>query len=260
MEKDVADMQNRNKILGESVGRIVDALLLDEDSSKDDAAALEATKRRKREALESLSYVRDLLNSGTVEIDEERLLGEEEYKKRRIQARARPETPAGVVSSATLSSQGPSYPSDRGEQSQRSAASALHVSALDQAPPKPPSAISFSSNPRDRHSRSSSSFTSSPPVMTPNSTGSTQLAPWHYTRSSFSAANSSIATLPRMPPRSSANIRGPAQTDAAAPHVQSYFGAVLPQSPSAQSTQAKAPVEKRPTQKGTTQLDPLGVL
>ena len=82
MEKDVADMKALQKRLGESVGWIVDTLLLDEgeNAAEDQAKKIRA---RKREALESLAYVRDVLRGSVTDIEEERLVGEEEFRRRK---------------------------------------------------------------------------------------------------------------------------------------------------------------------------------
>jgi TBC1 domain family protein 5 len=67
--------------LGDSVEWIVDALLQDEESA--DPAKLKSVREKKREALESLSYVRDVLKGRTTDIDEEQLFNPEVLLKRR---------------------------------------------------------------------------------------------------------------------------------------------------------------------------------
>ena len=84
MEREISGLRGLQKRLGEAVGFAVDALLQDEEGDRDEET-IKRIKGKKREALESLAHVRDLLNGSTVEVDEERLLGEEEYRRRRRQ-------------------------------------------------------------------------------------------------------------------------------------------------------------------------------
>ena len=67
----------KQRKLGDAVGWIVDTLLLDEGEIKDDAAK-KTLHKRKQEALESLAYVRDILKGTVVEVEDDRLVGEEE--------------------------------------------------------------------------------------------------------------------------------------------------------------------------------------
>ncbi|THH21112.1 hypothetical protein EW146_g377 [Bondarzewia mesenterica] len=85
MEKGISDMKALQKHLGESVGWIVDTLLLDEGekASEDQIKNIQA---RKREALESLAYVRDILLGSVVDVEEDRLVSEE-LKKRKEKAK-----------------------------------------------------------------------------------------------------------------------------------------------------------------------------
>jgi hypothetical protein len=82
MEGEISEMRSLNKQLGKSVSWIVDALLQDEDGVKD-IEQLKSIQSKKREALESLAYVRDVLNGGITEVEEERLWGEREFERRR---------------------------------------------------------------------------------------------------------------------------------------------------------------------------------
>jgi hypothetical protein len=68
--------------LEHSVSWIVDTLLLDEDADESEERT-KKVRESKREALEALAYVRDVLLSGSTDVDEERLMSEEEFKKRR---------------------------------------------------------------------------------------------------------------------------------------------------------------------------------
>lgn len=78
-ERGLTQLQARDRRLGESLGWIVDALLQDESEARD----AEQLKRQKREALETLSYVRDVLMNNIVSLDPDMLVGEEEALKRR---------------------------------------------------------------------------------------------------------------------------------------------------------------------------------
>ena len=68
--------------MGDTVGWIVDTLLLDEGDATDDPAK-RTVQTRKREALECLAYVRDVLKGTVTEVEDDRLLGEEEARRRR---------------------------------------------------------------------------------------------------------------------------------------------------------------------------------
>ena len=87
MEREVSDMRALHKKLGDAVGLAVDALLQDEAEGLD-KDRLVAIKEKKREAIESLAYVRDVLKDTVADIDEERLFGETEYRVRRERASA----------------------------------------------------------------------------------------------------------------------------------------------------------------------------
>ena len=61
----------------------MDVLLLDEDESKETKEGEKTLRERKAEAVECMAYVRDVLaRGGKGEIEEERLVSEEEYKRR----------------------------------------------------------------------------------------------------------------------------------------------------------------------------------
>ena len=79
MERDISEVRSRDKTLGESLAWIVDALLQDESESQD----AQSIKMQKREALESLSYVRDVLMLNTMKLDEDRLIGGDERLSRK---------------------------------------------------------------------------------------------------------------------------------------------------------------------------------
>lgn len=80
VEKEVAEGKSLQRKLGDSVEWIVDVLLQDEGST--DPETLKLVRQRKREALESLAYVRDVLKGRTTVVDEEQLFSVEEMVKR----------------------------------------------------------------------------------------------------------------------------------------------------------------------------------
>ena len=77
MEREVAQARAMQRKLGDAVGWIVDTLLLDEGDVKDNPGK-KTLHKRKQEALESLAYVRDILKGTVSDIEEDRLVGEEE--------------------------------------------------------------------------------------------------------------------------------------------------------------------------------------
>lgn len=188
MERELQQLKARNKKLGGSLVWIVDALLQGGEDQNN-----ELLKKNKREALESLSYVRDALLSERDALEDDRLIGEEEAKRRKL----REVEQAQVVSKA---------------------------SAL--GPPSPPPAVAIpvsSSEIRNKQlaerqiSKSPPSSTSSPlnspspSVITPStSPPSSRLAPWAYTKSNFSSTSVGFPTgmLPRLPPPTSTTSPG----------------------------------------------------
>ena len=179
MERDISDLRSANKKLGKSVGWIVDVLLQEEDGVFD-PEILKQIKSKKREALESLSYVRDVLNGSVVRIEEERLWGEQEFEKRMPQDRRSRDS--GAL--------------DRDSRTQA-------VPPLQDVRPK--GSINSFPTPaplqRPRHSPSTSLF-SLLEVQQPSGLGLPQVAPWHSTRSSFSGVGTPrlSSSLPRIPP------------------------------------------------------------
>ncbi|KAG5646643.1 hypothetical protein DXG03_002633 [Asterophora parasitica] len=93
MEREISQMRSTNKRLGDSLGWIVDVLLQDEAESTD----LQRLKKQKQEALESLSYVRDVLMGNVNEIEEGRLVGDEESLRRRSREVTSSHNPIAVV-------------------------------------------------------------------------------------------------------------------------------------------------------------------
>ncbi|KAI6117723.1 RabGAP TBC [Pisolithus croceorrhizus] len=72
--RELADLRRQNKCLGEAVGWVLDTL--GQESASD------TYQSQRKQALESLSYVRDVLTGQVEEVDERRLWGEAEFKKR----------------------------------------------------------------------------------------------------------------------------------------------------------------------------------
>lgn len=196
MERDISDLRNANKKLGKSVGWIVDVLLQDEDGVKD-PENLKQIKLKKREALESLSYVRDVLNGSVVGIEEERLWGEQEFERRRSQevaTRRSRDSGAFERDSRTLA-----VPPPQDARLKGTTGSSKQVSPV-------PAPLQ-----RPRHSPSTS-LSSSLEVQRPSGLGSpAQVAPWHSTRSSFTGAGSPglSSSLPRIPPPTSTSYKPP---------------------------------------------------
>ncbi|KAG6820607.1 hypothetical protein H0H93_014523 [Arthromyces matolae] len=78
MEREITSLRSTNTRLGESLGWIVDVLLQDETEATEPRPLI----MRKQEALESLSYVRDILLGDIEKIDESRLMSEEEIRRK----------------------------------------------------------------------------------------------------------------------------------------------------------------------------------
>lgn len=177
MERDISEIRSRDKSLGESLAWIVDALLQDESESQD----VQSIKMQKREALESLSYVRDVLMLNTMKLDDDRLVGGEERLNRKQKLERKTDELRAVSAAAAAVS-----------------------------PPVPvPVADS-----RMNHSRTRSiSRPRSPLSFAPNVTRGGEMlppAPWNYTRSSYGSNGGSAVKpglMPRPPPPTSTNLR-----------------------------------------------------
>ncbi|KAJ7582790.1 rab-GTPase-TBC domain-containing protein [Mycena floridula] len=182
MERDISSMRSANRRLGDSLSWIVDVLLQDEDQVLDPTTR----KKQKREALESLSYVRDVLLGNVTRIEDDRLMGEEELARRaRLKEEKKKQNPKNI---------------------------ALDIPEL---PAKAPVVETRSSNIGVSRTRP---LSQPPPAITSPSATSPgpQLAPWSYTRSGFSAESSSslpATSLPRLPPPTSTSLRGPVTRD-----------------------------------------------
>jgi TBC1 domain family member 5 len=170
-----------NKKLGKSVGWIVDVLLQDEsEANPQDLARIHL---RKREALESLSYVRDVLLGDTSEVDDTRLVGEEELKARRSREEAtrHPEPPRTIL------------PPPASVPVAESRSRPTSLSAF-------PYAVDATRSSRSYPPRRPSSSSPSPPPGSKQSSNPTRLAPWNHTKSNFTGENVLVPTLPRFPP------------------------------------------------------------
>ncbi len=167
-------MRIRDKNLGESLAWIVDALLQDESDNQD----TERIKMKKREALESLSYVRDVLMTNEMSPDVDRLVGEEEKARRKLLAQKESD---GTSSSQRIG---------RG-----CSASAGFGHGF--TPP-----VQCSSNRK-------ATPAGLPSAPSTSKQGLDTRAPWNYTRSSFGSPASTIpsALMPRPPPPTSTSLR-----------------------------------------------------
>ena len=262
MERDASDLRGLQKRLGDSVAWIVDTLLLDEESDDTDRI-----RERKREALECLSYVRDVLK-GTVsagDVEEGRLLGEEELKKRKMameerraaedrRAAAEAAEKLAKATAAHLASSVPTPP-----QPAVAAPPTLHARTpasmrrmpdiISPEPTFPRSAIRapIVSSRAQMTRQKPPSPTPTVSVLPPNSgTNVVPLAPWNHTRSAFATTESPIATVPRMPSKPSA--ASSVRHGTAARMTGSYSASQTP------PEDTNAPRAQPPPQ------DPLGVL
>lgn len=245
MEREISDLRSTNKRLGKSVGWIVDVLLQDEDGVKE-LQRLKEIQTKKREALESLAYVRDVLNGGVGTIEEERLSSEQELEKRKVdetvtrnsQERGSSEIRNKVQIHLPPPAQMPVGDARIG--GSRNSQKPSFSMPLEQQP-NPSSIRAPHSSTRPLHS-STGPLSASPHVPTPSG----HLAPWHSTRSSFSGATSPVATaLPQVPPPMSATYQPP--------RIPSPAGQVQSSSHTQNMTRSRSP-------RLEVQHDPLGVL
>lgn len=176
IERDISDIRSRDRSLGESLAWIVDALLQDESGSQD----AQRIKIQKREALESLSYVRDVLMVNTMRLDEDRLIGGEEKLRRKQKLEKENEDLHAATAAVVVSPPVPVPVVD----------SRVKNSSM-RSRSRPRSPVSFATN------------------VTKGNEGLPR-APWNYTRSSFgSNIGSGIPPelMPRPPPPTSTSLR-----------------------------------------------------
>ncbi|KAF9451081.1 RabGAP/TBC [Macrolepiota fuliginosa MF-IS2] len=200
MERDISQLRTRDKQIGDSLGWIVDVLLQDEEETEN----RQRLKKERREAIESLAYIRDVLISDAMVLEDDRLVGEEEGLRRKAKIQ-RQET-------GTTTTVGP-----------------VSGGALESSPPKPESSKIVSppaplpvidSGPKTTGNRRRSqgsmsgmsvSHSHTPPVPADAGAaagGGPTLAPWNYTRSTFSGHTVlPSASLPRPPPPTSRSLR-----------------------------------------------------
>jgi len=165
MERDMSHIRARDRRIGNSLGWVVDVLLQDEETEDKDRL-----KKEKREAIESLAYIRDVLISEAVELEEDRLADRF--------AQTKQQTVVGSVP--------PVVPS--------------------MVPPVPLPVVD--SRPTGIRQPESLSTKLTIADTTPVNSGSV-LAPWNHTPSNFSGISSfstSTTNLPRPPP-ASRNLR-----------------------------------------------------
>lgn len=225
MERDISEMRSLNKQLGKSVSWIVDALLQDEDGVKD-SERLKTIQLKKREALESLSYVRDVLNGGITKVDEERLWDGQDVERRSAEKMRRYARNPGSLERhdrPRINKPQPAAPVPLhvGEARPLGGGSARSSQIVSSSLPREPS-------PSSRHR---TSYTRSPgerSLYTPSasrsqvsaSTPSAPVAPWHSTPSSFSEVASPVsAALPRLPPPTSMSFRPGHVEPSSPPHL-----------------------------------------
>ena len=205
LEREVADLRAMQKKMGDAMGLAVDALLQDEGEERD-TETIKRIRNRKREAIESLAHVRDLLKGTASEVDEERLYGEEEYRRRRqsltsqrneVKHSPPPRPPEPAV---------PARPSlEHRRQKSSPPAPTLPSSSLPRTPAiaqPQPEAVSMK---RVAHATTLPRQKSGSSQSLSNSAleSGTFKAPWNYTKSNFSTPALNSATLPRPPPRTS---------------------------------------------------------
>ncbi|KAI0303545.1 rab-GTPase-TBC domain-containing protein [Multifurca ochricompacta] len=236
VERDVAQLRAVQRTLGASVSWIVDTLLLDEGAGQSEERA-KKVRESKREALEALAYVRDVLLSGSTDVDEERLTSEEDFKRRRKAQQEKQEQIA-----ASTSTDGPrssfnkeiiSLPPVSRSAGPPPASNAPRPRAIaSHSAPSPLSSSFDSPRPGTPKGGKASAFTVTPPAQEVKS-----LAPWNHTRSNFSSPLSgfsaevpSLAPLPRAsttlsPP--AAGVQNSSSTQTLSPRLYDPLG-VLP--------------------------------
>jgi TBC1 domain family member 5 len=260
MEQEIDSTKVIHRRLGESVAWIVDALLQSEDTEDADKEKIEKIKKRKQGALESLAYVRDVLQGNVTTLEDDRLWDEEELGKRKTQAQAPaappvpnvpPVQPAVVAPAATSSNipalSGPP-PTESG-----SSTSSSRFTARSSATPfmprfSPPAPLPLSPPPPSKPQ--------TPSVLSPDAT---PLAPWKYTKSDFSAP--SPVVLPPQP--ASAKIsRTPSPTVSKKVSSPSVPHTVLASTQGVPSTNRPSVDGGSGTKRGRQEVehDPLGAL
>jgi TBC1 domain family member 5 len=190
MEREITSIRGTLKTLSEAVGAALDVLLQTETEQNKQGDE----QSRRREALECLDYVREVLRQRSkgelTPLDEERLWGEHELQRRRA-SRVEPQNTSTPEKQVATGSQEPN----------------MNPKIIN--PPKAaniPEAMS-------RRSRGGTLPVNSPMEKLPHARNSSQVvAPWNHTPSSFSSQSSSPNyTLLSKPQPSSLAIPSPAQ-------------------------------------------------
>ena len=243
VERDLSELRKVQRKLGDSVEWIVDTLLLDEgDSGTSDK---ESIRKRKQEALESLAYVRDALKGNVTDLQEERLIGEEERRRRDAKERLDQEKEAQRQRDIEQSAPKPPQPAAAPPSPTRpqSIATSRSSSAISSAP------LATARSPPKFGTIASSHPSSLPsPRFPPTPASQKPIAPWNYTRSDFSSNSSPITSLPRIPPPTSTAQWATPPTTPAFP----------PLSASVAETSQSASRDQAPRR--GVQQDPLGAL
>jgi TBC1 domain family member 5 len=269
IEKGAAQLRSLQRQLGDSVAWIVDTLLLDDGmQSGENGERMKIVKERKREAIESLAYVRDVLK-GIVpleQVEEDRLLPENELKKRQEQSNKDIAEPTTATSRsvkqgnelspaeqarATLTSPKPvakTLPSSSARSSTSQQRSQDYFSIGTSLPRSPPPGGSLAKQPTQQIKQISAPSTPSmSSVLTPNK-NAMPLAPWNHTPSSFAPAGSPAVMLPRLPSRPSA-VASPRQQSTL--RLNSSYRA---------TSQTPIGGDQPPPAVASSSQDPLGVL
>ncbi len=235
IERDAAELRAVQRTLGVSVSWIVDTLLLDEDADESEGRA-QKVRENKREALEALAYVRDVLLSGSTDVDEERLMSEDEFKKRR---RAQQEKEEQAATSTAREE--PRSPFDKAAISVPPVSKpATQLQATNA--PRPRTVASYSVLPSSSSSFDSPRLETSKshrvPAFVATSPRQDSKAPWNYTRSNFSSRRGgfsaevpSLAPLPRastvLTPPPTTTVQSSPSSQTSTPRLHDPLG-VLP--------------------------------
>ena len=241
LEHDLSQLRKAQGRLGESVEWIVDTLLLDEGDADDK----ESIRKRKREALESLAYVRDALKGNATDLQEERLIGEEERKRREAKQRLDREKEAQRQRDIEQSAPKPPQPAAAPPSPTRpqTIVTSRSPSAINAAP-----MATARSPPKFGTMESSHPSALPSPRLPPPPASQKPITPWNYTRSDFSSNSSPITSLPRIPPpTSTARWATPPTTPAFPP-------------PSASVVEASQSASRDQAPRRGVQQDPLGAL
>lgn len=218
MEHEVAEMRTLHRKLGDAVSVAVDTLLRDEGNDIPDET-LRRIKERKREAIEALSYVRDVLKGIATDVDEERLFGDEEYRRRKRLAQAELESSDSQKRSEVVSrSVRPPDPviANRGsaehrrEQSSPPVLNSLPLANLPRTPPVfrlPQDTTSTGVTSRPSLSSRRAGVPQKSSIAGATSHSNEYHAPWNYTRTNFDSPSVGLSALPRPPPRTSSTLR-----------------------------------------------------